>query len=149
MVWMLHLSQNRFGVQWSTFATVEYERGFRTQMNMNLNAKQIRVIGVALLLPAGLAGWFMPRLFDIRPTPVRVVILATAVTLWFSVFEILSAISRKRKLSLARIAIVFGVGMLYFGLVEFYIKSHPLLVLIPGAIGAFVSAAVIINRRLQ
>ena len=102
------------------------------------------------MLLAGAAGWVTPHLFSIRSFVTRVVILSTGLTLWFSVFEALSAISLKRKFSPARVVLVFGANILFFSLTEVFLARVPLPALIPVAITVFVIVAMIILfRRLR
>src|SRR5260370_38789406 len=85
---------------------------------MSLYPKQIRVVGVLLMLLAGAAGFFTPYVFAIGSIAARVVILSTGLMLWFSAFETLGAISLKRKFSAARITLVLGAGILFLSFTE-------------------------------
>jgi hypothetical protein len=109
---------------------------------MKLSPKQIRIIYVLLYLLAGPAAWFELRMyFAIHSAAGRVVILAAGTILWFSVFEVVSAISLKRKFSAARVLLVLVPSILFFGLTELFLLKHPEVVLILYVIAVIVSLA--------
>jgi len=109
-----------------------------------LYPKQIRVVGVLLMLLAGAAGFFTPYVFAIGSIAARVVILSTGLMLWFSAFETLGAISLKRKFSAARITLVFGAGILFFSFTEFFLTRISL----PVAICLFVFVFLLVGMIL-
>lgn len=75
---------------------------------------------VLLLIAAGIAGWFVPRIYHLQSASLRVIILSAGSALWYSSWAGFAAWQLKRRFSIIKAFMAFGLSLLYFGLTEHF-----------------------------